>query len=157
MEVLPRGFLKWVVPTLKSSINTYLSLGLDAYFFIRFISVLSLFFLFIGSLNMIILIPINFTSGDTKYTASGLDKLSLSNISKSNVTRLNAHFVMGLITIGLFHWMIIYEFQSFVTIRQSYLLSESHKNSIMARTLLIFNVPDYLQDEAVLKDLFQSV
>lgn len=157
MEVLPRGFLKWVVPTLKSSINTYLSLGLDAYFFIRFISVLSLFFLFIGSLNMIILIPINFTSGDTKYTASGLDKLSLSNISKSNVTRLNAHFVMGLITIGLFHWMIIYEFQSFVTIRQSYLLSESHKNSIMARTLLIFNVPDYLQDEAVLKDLFQLV
>ena len=69
MEVLPRGFLKWVVPTLKSSINTYLSLGLDAYFFIRFISVLSLFFLFIGSLNMIILIPINFTSGATKYTA----------------------------------------------------------------------------------------
>ena len=157
MEVLPRGFFKWVVPTLKSSINTYLSLGLDAYFFIRFISVLSLFFLFIGTLNMIILIPINFTSGDDKYTASGLDKLSLSNISRSNVTRLNAHFVMGLLTIGVFHWLIIYEFQSFVTIRQSYLLSESHRNSIMARTLLIFNVPPYLQDKAVLKDLFQVV
>lgn len=157
MEVLPRGFLKWVVPTLKSSINTYLSLGLDAYFFIRFISVLSLFFLFIGSLNMIILIPINFTSSDAQYTASGLDKLSLSNISKSNVTKLNAHFVMGLLTIGLFHWLIIYEFQSFVTIRQSYLLSESHRSSIMARTLLIFNVPPYLQDKTILKDLFQLV
>ncbi|KAI5966126.1 SPO75 [Candida margitis] len=157
MEVLPRGFMKWVVPTLKSSINTYLSLGLDAYFFIRFISVLSLFFLFVGSLNMIILIPINFTSGDAKYTASGLDKLSLSNISSSNVTRLNAHFIMGLFTIALFHWLIIYEFQSFVTIRQSYLLSESHRNSIMARTLLIFNVPPYLQDKGILKDLFQHV
>ncbi|KAI5966011.1 SPO75 [Candida theae] len=106
---------------------------------------------------MIVLIPINFTSGDDKYTASGLDKLSLSNISQSNVTRLNAHFVMGLLTIGLFHWLIIYEFQSFVTIRQSYLLSDSHKNSIMARTLLVFDVPPYLQDKTILRDLFQVV
>ncbi|KAI3405558.2 SPO75 [Candida oxycetoniae] len=157
MEILPRGFIKWIIPTLQSSINTYLSLGLDAYFFVRFISVLSLFFLLIGSLNMIILIPINFTGNSIEFTAAGLDKLSLSNIANSNVSRLNAHFIMGLLTIGVFHWLIIYEFQSFVIIKQSYLLSESHKNSIMARTLLIFNVPHYLQDEQVLRDLFQFV
>ena len=78
--------------TLKCSINTYLSLGLDAYFFIRFISVLLLFFLFIGTLNMVILIPINYTGSSTEYTAFGLDKLSLSNIATTNVSRLNAHF-----------------------------------------------------------------
>ncbi|CAK9441291.1 uncharacterized protein LODBEIA_P51600 [Lodderomyces beijingensis] len=157
MEVLPRGFVKWIIPTLKSSINTYLSLGLDAYFFVRFISVLSLFFLLIGSINMLVLIPINFTGNSAEFTAQGLDKLSLSNIANCNVARLNAHFIMGLLTIVVFHWLIIYEFQSFVIIRQSYLLSESHKSSIMARTLLIFNVPEYLQDEKVLRDLFHIV
>ncbi|KAL6452027.1 RSN1 Uncharacterized protein RSN1 [Candida maltosa Xu316] len=157
MEVLPRGFFKWVVPTLKCSINTYLSLGLDAYFFVRFISVLSLFFLFIGTINMVILIPINFTGSDADYSAFGLDKLSLSNIATTNVQRLNAHFIMGLITIGFFHWLIVYEFQSYVTIRQSYLLSDSHKESIMAKTLLISNIPPYLQDHDVLKKIFMVV
>lgn len=157
MEVLPRGFFKWIVPTLKCSINTYLSLGLDAYFFVRFISVLLLFFLFVGTLNMIILIPINFTGSNSEYSAFGLDKLSLSNIANTNVRRLNAHFIMGLVTIGFFHWLIIYEFQSYVTIRQSYLLSQSHKESVTARTLLISNVPSYLQDHEVLKKLFEVV
>lgn len=157
METLPRGFFKWIVPTLKCSINTYLSLGLDAYFFIRFISVLLLFFLFIGTLNMVILIPINYTGSSTEYTAFGLDKLSLSNIATTNVSRLNAHFLMGLITIGFFHWLIVYEFQSYVIIRQSYLLSQPHKDSVMAKTLLISNVPPYLQNHEVLKTIFQVV
>lgn len=157
METLPREFFKWIVPTLKCSINTYLSLGLDAYFFIRFISVLLLFFLFIGTLNMVILIPINYTGSSTEYTAFGLDKLSLSNIATTNVSRLNAHFLMGLITIGFFHWLIVYEFQSYVIIRQSYLLSQPHKDSVMAKTLLISNVPPYLQNHEVLKTIFQVV
>ncbi|KAI5965613.1 SPO75 [Candida pseudojiufengensis] len=157
MEVLPRGFFKWIVPTLKTSINTYLSLGLDAYFFIRFISVLLLFFSFIGTLNMIILIPINFTGSDSSFEASGLDKLSLSNIASSNVYRLNAHFVMGVITIGLFHWLLIYEFQSFVTIKQSYVLSKSHKNSVLARTIMLFNVPPHIQDKDILYELLDII
>ncbi|KAG7665999.1 SPO75 [[Candida] subhashii] len=157
MECLPRGFLNWIIPTLKSSINNYLSLGLDAYFFVRYISVLSLFFSVLGTLNMIILIPINATGSNAEYSATGLDKLSLSNISNTKVARLNAHFIMGLLTIGFFHWMIIYEFQSFVTIRQSYLVSNTHRNSIMARTLLISNIPYYLQDDGILRDLFKIV
>ncbi|EMG48427.1 hypothetical protein G210_0998 [Candida maltosa Xu316] len=106
---------------------------------------------------MVILIPINFTGSDADYSAFGLDKLSLSNIATTNVQRLNAHFIMGLITIGFFHWLIVYEFQSYVTIRQSYLLSDSHKESIMAKTLLISNIPPYLQDHDVLKKIFMVV
>ena len=41
---------------------------------------------------MVILIPINYTGSSTEYTAFGLDKLSLSNIATTNVSRLNAHF-----------------------------------------------------------------
>ncbi|EGW35496.1 uncharacterized protein SPAPADRAFT_146813 [Spathaspora passalidarum NRRL Y-27907] len=157
MECLPRGFLNWIIPTLKCSINNYLSLGLDAYFFVRFISVLSLFFLFSGTLNMVILIPINFTGSDSEFSASGLDKLSLSNIANTKVKRLNAHFIMGLLTIGFFHWLIIYELQSFLIIRQSYLLSSTHKSSVMARTLLISNVPTYLQQHDVLRSVLKTI
>ena len=64
---------------------------------------------------------------------------------------------MGLITIGFFHWLIVYEFQSYVIIRQSYLLSQPHKDSVMAKTLLISNVPPYLQNHEVLKTIFQVV
>ena len=64
---------------------------------------------------------------------------------------------MGLITIGFFHWLIVYEFQSYVIIRQSYLLSQPHKDSVIAKTLLISNVPPYLQNHEVLKTIFQVV
>lgn len=157
MEPLPKGFFSWIAPTLKYSINYYLSMGLDTYFFVRYVSILLLFFVFVGSLNMIILIPINITGSSDDYSASGLDKLSLSNISTMKVNRLNSHFVMGLITIGFFHWLLLYEFQSFVKIRQSYLLSDNHKESVLSRTLLISNVPPYLQDTDVLNKVLDVV
>ncbi|RLV92271.1 hypothetical protein JA1_003333 [Spathaspora sp. JA1] len=106
---------------------------------------------------MVILIPINFTGSDSEFSASGLDKLSLSNIANTKVKRLNAHFIMGLLTIGFFHWLIIYELQSFLTIRQSYLLSSTHKRSVMARTLLISNVPTYLQQHDVLRSVLKTI
>lgn len=157
IERLPRGLLQWIMPTLRTNINTYMSLGLDAYFFIRFLSVLLLFFILIGTLNMLILIPINFTGNSATFSAQGLDKLSISNIADANVPRLNAHFIMGLLIVVIFHWLIIYEFQSFVLIKQSYLLSEYHKKLTMSRTLLITNVPSHLQYEQVLKDIFQTI
>lgn len=157
IEPLPSGFLVWVWPTLRCSISYYLSMGLDAYFFIRYMSILVLFFMFIGSLNMIILIPINVTGSSVEYSATGLDKLSLSNISRSKVYRLNAHFIMSLITIGFFQWLLLYELQTFVKIRQSFLLTKSHRNSVLSKTVLISNVPPHLQDLDVLCNLFSTV
>lgn len=157
IEPLPSGFLVWVWPTLRCSISYYLSMGLDAYFFIRYMSILVLFFMFIGSLNMIILIPINVTGSSVEYSAMGLDKLSLSNISRSKVYRLNAHFIMSLITIGFFQWLLLYELQTFVKIRQSFLLTKSHRNSVLSKTILISNVPPHLQDLDVLCNLFSTV
>lgn len=157
IEPLPSGFLTWIWPTVRCSVNYYLSMGLDSYFFIRYMSVLVLFFMFIGLLNMIILIPINVTGSSQEYSASGLDRLSLSNISRYKVYRLNAHFVMSLVTIGFFHWLLFYELQSFVKIRQSFLLSKQLRNSALSKTILVSNVPPHLQDLDVLSELFQTV
>ena len=157
MQPLPKGFLKWVFPTLSYSINYYLSMGLDAYFFIRYISILLLFFSLVGSLNMLVLIPINWTGHTEDYMASGLDKLSLSNIAKSKIKRLNAHFLMCLLTVSFFHWIITYEFHSFVKIKQSYLLSKVHEETATAKILLVSNVPSYLREPDILRHLFEVI
>ncbi|ABN66090.2 predicted protein [Scheffersomyces stipitis CBS 6054] len=154
MDPLPRGFLSWVLPTMKSNMHFYLSMGLDTYFFVRFINVLLLYFIFIGTSNMIILLPINWTGSDQFYQAPGLDRLSLSNIASSKVSRLNSHFLMGLVTIGTLHCLIIYELSSFVSIRQSYLLSPNHRESAQGKMLLISNCPHQLLEEEVLSSVF---
>lgn len=154
MEPLPKGLLNWIIPILKSRIDFYLSMGLDAYFFIRFISILLLFFLSVGILNMLILIPVNFTGSDENHSATGLDKLSLSNISISKVGRLRAHFFMSLLTIISFHVILLYELESFVKIRQTFLLSKTQSSSVVHKTLLVCQVPSQLMDISSLEKLF---
>ncbi|CAH2353897.1 sporulation-specific protein 75 [[Candida] railenensis] len=156
MDLLPSGFLSWVIPTMKHNINYYLSLGLDAYFLVRFIHILLLYFICVGSMNILILIPLNWSGSSSKNPSqTGLDKLSLSNISPSKIERLNIHFLMSIFTIGLFHWLIVYELQSFVKIRHSRLLSDFHKSKISTNTILIKNVPEHLRNYEALRDLFQ--
>lgn len=157
MDLLPEGYLSWILPTLKRSNNYYISTGLDAYFFVRFISIYLLFFIIVGGINILVLVPINWTSNNANYSAVGLDKLSLSNIANANVLRLNAHFIMGLITVGFFHWLVIYEFNSFIKIRRSYLLAPRNKYSIPQRTVLFSNVPSHLLDIDVITKLFDII
>ncbi|ODV78127.1 DUF221-domain-containing protein [Suhomyces tanzawaensis NRRL Y-17324] len=157
MEPLPDGLFAWVMPTIKYNTSYYLSMGLDTYFFIRFVSVLLLFFMVVGNLNLLVLVPVNWTGSSLQYSATGMDKLSVSNIAASKVHRLNFHFVMCLFTVAMFQWLIVYELNSFVKIRHSYLSSITHQASIIARTLLISNIPDDLKDSDKLIDLFSVV
>lgn len=157
MNPLPDGFFSWIIPTLSHPIGYYYLMGLDAYFFVRFISVLLLFFVIVGSLNMLILLPINWTGSSSDHQALGMDKFSLSNISNANVSRLNSHFIMSVLTIGILHWLVLYELKSYVNIRQSYLMTTQHRTSIISKTLLISSVPDHLKNLSALKDAFKSV
>lgn len=154
MEPLPRGLLTWILPTVKSRINFYLSMGLDAYYFVRFVCILLLFFISVGLLNMVILIPVNFTGSDEFHSATGLDQLSLSNIAISKVGRLRAHFFMSLVTIGGFHVLLLYELESFVKIRQTFLLSKAQASSIIHKTLLVSPISSNLMDTSILERLF---
>lgn len=157
MQPLPNGFFSWIIPTMNYSTSNYFALGLDAYFFIRFISVTLFFFAVVGTLNMIILIPINYTGGTDSFSASGLDVLSLSNIASTKIQRLNAHFIMSIVTIGCFHLLIIHELKCSSNIRQTFLLSPAHCGLIISKTLLISKVPLYMKDDDVLSELFKVV
>lgn len=156
MAPLSDGMLDWIKPTIKIPSNFYLSMGLDAYFFIRYISIILLYFIFIGTLNMIILLPINWTGKDDQYSAHGFDKLSLSNIASSKIHRMNAHFVMSLITIIAFHLLLVYELDSVIKIRNKY-FETAYEDSIIAKSVLISNVPDNLLEEDLIMDLFSVI
>ncbi|WEJ97203.1 sporulation-specific protein 75 [Yamadazyma tenuis] len=151
VEPAESGFLNWVIPTLSTNIDYYLCLGLDTYFFVRYISMMLLFFLVVGALNIVVLVPINTSGSSSEFKASGLDRLSLSNISSSKVHLLNGHFIMSLMTIGFFHLMIVYEMESVIKIRKSYLSSKRHRSSVVSKILLITHIPTELLDIERLK------
>lgn len=154
MEPPPRGYLNWILPVWSYNIQHYLHMGLDAYFFLRFLGILLIFFSTCGLLNLIVLLPVNFYGSDETYSATGLDRLSSSNIANSKIHFLNAHFVFSLITIGAFNYMIVYEMQCIVKIRQAYLGSASHRQLVSSRVLLLSNISPEFRDKDTIVALF---
>lgn len=155
MDPLPDGFFDWIIPTWRYDILYFLVMGLDTYFFLRFLSILLLFFSTFGVLNLLVLLPVNFFGGSETYHAPGLDRLSVSNIAITKVYRLNAHFVCCLISIAAFNIMIVYEMKSVVKIRQAYLGSALHKKAIPSRVILLSNIPEELRRKPLLESLFK--
>lgn len=151
LETLPDEFFGWILPTLRHRIEYYLPMGLDAYFFLRFISVLLVFFASCGTLNLIILVPLNYSGSSSTHSAVGMDRLSITNISPEKSCRLNAHWVCGLVTIFTISALTIYELESVVKIRHTYMRSDAHRNRLWSRVLLLGHVPQHLKSkEAIL-------
>lgn len=157
MEPLNWGFLAWLRPTVVCPVHFYLLMGLDAYFFIRYLSVLLVFFVAVGGVCLVVLMPINWSGGCDAFTAGGLDSLSILNICQEKVRRLKAHFVVTLVVVAAFHVLLVYELRSFVAIRQAYLLSKRLRNSLIHRTVLIQNVPRYVLDREVLTNVLSVI
>lgn len=154
MENSPPGFLDWVLPTWEMPIHCYSDMGLDTYFFLRFINLLLFFFSSCGILNMFILIPVNLKGSSDEYQASGLDRLSISNISVEKIGRLNFHFVCSLVTILVFNVLVYYELQTVVQIRQTYLNSKKHRNQLSSSILLLGNIKENMRSPISLKEAF---
>lgn len=156
MESLPDEFFGWILPTLRYKTHYFLPMGLDAYFFLRFISILLLFFSTCGMLNLVILLPINYSGSSSSHGAVGMDRLSITNISPSKYRRLNAHFLTGLITIFIFSWGMIYEMGSIVKIRKAYLSSEVYNRRLYSRVLLLGNVSKCMRERKSLERYFEK-
>lgn len=149
------GMFNWIIPTWCRKSDQYLDLGLDSFFFLRFIRFLLMFFSLSGLLNMAVLIPVNLLIyHDTP--AKGLDRLSISNISRPKVHFMNFYFVCGVLTVGLFEFMIRNEFRYIAKARQKYLNSWKHRGKISSRMLLLGNIPKISRSESALKKLFDQ-
>jgi signal transduction histidine kinase len=85
-----------------------------------------------------ILLPINRYSGDS----TGLDKLSISNISAEyRKTRLWAHLVLALGTIGWICYVLYSELRGYIRVRQAFLTSPQHRLRASATTVLVTGIP----------------
>lgn len=155
MVAPPQGFFEWIWSSWNYDSNYFLSMGLDTYFFLRFLNILLIFFTCCGALNMLVLIPVNYTSSSPEFTASGLDKLSISNLALSKARMLNFHFICTIITIVFFNLIIFNEFKCIARIRQSYLNSQIHRERDYSRVLLLGNIPETLRSPDALRKLFQ--
>ena len=95
-------------------------------------------FLPIAVVVLPILLPINRYSGKN----TGLDKLSISNVSrKYTKTRLWAHLILA---VGVIMWVcyVVYrELRGYIRVRQAYLTSPQHRIRASATTVLVTGIP----------------
>lgn len=156
-EPLPNGMLAWLWPTVAHPASFFLLAGLDAYLFVRFVTILLLFFAAIGSLNMAVLLPVNWTGNNAKMVASGLDRFSVSNIAPARAKMLNFHFVMGILTVVAFQWILAHELKHAAEVRQKYLLSRRYSALSKARVVFFNNVPENLLENDAFKTALKGV
>lgn len=156
LDSTPEGMFNWIIPTWSRKSTEYIEMGLDAYFFLRFIRFLLKFFLLAGVINLAVLIPVNLMFNDETFVASGLDRFSISNISKRRVKSMNFYFVCSLVTIGLFEVLIRKEFQYIADTRQDYLNSWRHRCKISSRVILLGNIPEELGSPDALSGVFDQ-
>lgn len=162
---LANGFFSWVGPIWEASLDDYKQYGLDTFFFLRYLKVLSIFFLILTIVNTPILLLIHYNSGyrqDYKNNivreslesikninmlqpfpilARGLDRISMSNISPLNSHKLVFHLILSIFTILLFHFFLINELNNYISVRNTFILET---NDTRQRILFINNIPSKL-------------
>lgn len=125
----------WIRNVWVHSCDYYLAtMGLDAYFFMRYLNVLGAFFTGVGLLNAIVLIPITASSAAGKL----VEVVSITNIPTLLWPRCHAHCVMAVVSVTLFHLMVKTELAKYHEIKYHYLKNNMGPG---ARTVLFSNVP----------------
>ncbi|KAI8587055.1 hypothetical protein BDZ88DRAFT_490780 [Geranomyces variabilis] len=128
--------------------------GQDAFAIVSYMRSMFRFFAVLVVIAVVTLIPLHATGG---MNIKGLDMLTLANIAPSETKRLWAHLVVSWgYTIGcmrVIHTLL----QRAATLRHSFLLSEEHRHSLNAYTLLIRDIPKHLREVNKLRVLFDRV
>lgn len=109
------GF-KWLYLLYKEDIEQFENLGLDSFYFLKFLFVLQRFF---GILSVLITpalcsLHYYFSTKATKYgkvKITGLDKLSIYSLTLHNTNLLTVSFSCTVVIVILFHWMLKMEIQ----------------------------------------------
>ncbi|KAK9467238.1 hypothetical protein V1512DRAFT_262278 [Lipomyces arxii] len=149
-----RGLIDWIIPTLFMSESDFIKkCGLDAYFFMRYLTMLIFIFFTASLVVMPILLPIN--GADTRSgTATGLDRLAWVNIGATDTDRYWAHLILAVIFIVFLCAVFHHEMATYVRMRQTYLISPQHRLRASATTVLIRAVQENLLDEDKIRAVF---
>lgn len=170
------GLFSWLPATIMCPMEDYKKIGLDAYFIIRFLTFLIVLFLGLALVNIPVLVPVNYNSGYSSYSASdvsnftngtlpvvsGLDTISMSNIAPKFSKRLSVHLTMLVVSVIWFHVLVINELREYIRIKDKYLTEmDSKETSNRIRdhrnTILIDNVPLNMIDKKLLRKMFDNI
>ncbi|KAK3358188.1 hypothetical protein B0T25DRAFT_541122 [Lasiosphaeria hispida] len=147
---LPDGWFNWIRPFLAIDDNYILNnCSLDAFFFLRFLRILSIICLIGACLIWPVLLPVHGTGG---VGMKDLDLLTIGNIKFP--LRFYAHVAVAWIFFGFVLFMICRECIYYVNLRQAYLLSPNYSKRLSSRTVLFTCIPKPYLEEAKLRKLF---
>lgn len=148
------GYFSWFSPVWNSKLLSFLACGLDAYFFLRFIAFMLLFFLCCGALNMAVLIPIHLST--TKgHRATTLRRMSVSLSEHFDSRFLNSHFACAILTIASLHLLLIKEMKIAVKIRTAFMGSLRYRHLTSSKVVLFSQVPLHMRDYKSLESVFK--
>ena len=143
----PSNPFKWLSVVFKTPAETEVlqKAGMDAYFFLRYLSMCLKIFLPLAVIILPILIPVNAVGGKGKaFNVTGLDTLAWSNVSPDQTSRYWAHLILAIGVIAWVCFLFHEELMHYVVKRQEYLGSPSHRLKASSTTVLITDIPPEL-------------
>ncbi|KAI0792351.1 DUF221-domain-containing protein [Abortiporus biennis] len=150
-------FYAWPLAVFKADYRDIKhSNGLDAYFFVRFLRMMSIILLPIWIFSWIILLPA--TAVNTSVAEhTGLDRFIFGNVANNKQNRYAAHLILTYFFTFWVWWNIKKEMKHFITTRQRWLIDPVNSSSAQANTVLITGIPRRYLTEAALFKLFSHL
>ncbi|KAJ6595663.1 hypothetical protein DFH09DRAFT_1135267 [Mycena vulgaris] len=151
------SFLSWPWAVYNSDYRDVLRAnGADAYFFVRFLRMMTRVFLPIWLVSWAILLPV--TSINTRVgTNSKLDLFMIGNVQSDQEIRYWAHLALTYSSTIWVFYNIRLEMTHFVTMRHQFLVTAVHAKSVQANTVLITGIPARSLTLAALHTLFKDL
>jgi hypothetical protein len=157
VQPLSQSTFAWPLALFRADYRAIISAnGLDAYFFVRFLRVMTLTFLPIWFISWAVLLPVD--SVKTGFPgANGLDLFTFGNIAPDAQNRHAAHLILAYFFTFWILYIIRKEMSHFIITRQQHLIERKHSKSVQATTILVTGIPSkYLTQNALFK-LFNSL
>ncbi|CAI4048850.1 hypothetical protein SKDZ_13G3910 [Saccharomyces kudriavzevii ZP591] len=153
-EPLPRGIWQWLKPLLKKSDNFIIQqAGLDGYFFLRYLFIISVY----CAVSIIYIFPILLAlnaSGEGN-SQTGLNELAYQNVKHRG--RYFGHVFCGWIFFWGFLYIIYRELYFYTSMKHAVLASPRYAKKLSSRTVLFQTVPKQYLSEEEFSKLFDGV
>ncbi|AGO12385.1 AaceriAER030Cp [[Ashbya] aceris (nom. inval.)] len=153
VDSAPSGYFWWLPHLLYKPHKSLLQhMGVDSYFFARYLAVFAALTLLGCFILFPILLPVNAAAG---HRLSGFERISFSNVAQSR--RLYAHVFLSWIFFGLVLYVIYRELYYYVSMRQALQTSPYYSSLLQSRTVLFTDVRGGADAETTLRSAFDGV
>jgi hypothetical protein len=161
----PNNPLRWIwtVFKIKEDPEVLQKAGMDAYFFLRYLSMCLKIFSPMTIIILPILLPLNYNKGKfrrtiagTSYNVTGLDTVAWGNVSPDRTNRYWAHLVLGVAVVAWVCYIFHAELMHYIVKRQEYLGSPSHRLKASSTTVLVTDIPDEICTTEGLMELYDD-